>query len=255
MTLPFGPPLSPMLAKLSRDLPVGDHWSYEPKWDGFRCIVFRDGDEVELGSRNERPLTRYFPELIAPLRAALPKRAVVDGEIVIMTDHGLDFDLLSNRIHPAESRITNTQVGLIKGKLNFMAPEQIRGQALDRRVVAFERDRHFGESVVGIAGQVHDGGFERVRHARVRAVGGGGGFAVAAAVLRSVSSPVRGRRGRRRGDRRGADGRQRPGHDDPGRGDAKNPGHGQEQDFPHPFDDRFFAYQRHDDPPGATVLN
>jgi ATP-dependent DNA ligase len=95
-----------MLAKLSRDLPKGDDWSYEPKWDGFRCIVFRDGDDVELGSRNERPLTRYFPELVEPLRDALPERAVVDGEIVIMTDHGLDFDLLSNRIHPAESRIT-----------------------------------------------------------------------------------------------------------------------------------------------------
>jgi ATP-dependent DNA ligase len=106
MTLPVPPPVSPMLAKLSRDLPAGNEWSYEPKWDGFRCIVFRDGDDVELGSRNERPLTRYFPELAAPLRAALPDRAVVDGEIVIMTDHGLDFDLLSNRIHPAESRIT-----------------------------------------------------------------------------------------------------------------------------------------------------
>jgi len=94
-----------MLAKLARELPTGDGWWYEPKWDGFRCIVFRDGDEVELGSRNERPLTRYFPEIIEPLRAALPKRAVVDGELVIATDQGLDFDLLSNRIHPAESRV------------------------------------------------------------------------------------------------------------------------------------------------------
>jgi len=100
------PPVSPMLAKLARELPTGDGWCYEPKWDGFRCIVFRDGDEVELGSRNERPLTRYFPELVEPLRAALPERAVVDGEIVIMTDRGLDFDVLSNRIHPAASRIT-----------------------------------------------------------------------------------------------------------------------------------------------------
>jgi ATP-dependent DNA ligase len=95
-----------MLAKLARELPSGDDWRYEPKWDGFRCIAFRAGDDVELGSRNERPLTRYFPELVEPLRAALPERAVVDGEIVIMTDHGLDFDLLSNRIHPAVSRIT-----------------------------------------------------------------------------------------------------------------------------------------------------
>ena len=105
MALPVTPPVSPMLAKLARELPVGDGWCYEPKWDGFRCIVFRDGDDVELGSRNERPLTRYFPEILQPLRDALPDRAVVDGELVIATDHGLDFDLLSNRIHPADSRV------------------------------------------------------------------------------------------------------------------------------------------------------
>ena len=79
------PPVSPMLAKLAREMPVGEQWSYEPKWDGFRCIVFRDGDEIELGSRNEKPLTRYFPDLIEPLLAALPDGAVVDGEIVIKT--------------------------------------------------------------------------------------------------------------------------------------------------------------------------
>jgi ATP-dependent DNA ligase len=94
-----------MLAKLTRELPAGDDWSYEPKWDGFRCIVFRDGKEVELGSRNEKPLTRYFPELIDPIKAMLPAKAVVDGELVIATERGLDFDLLSQRIHPAASRI------------------------------------------------------------------------------------------------------------------------------------------------------
>jgi ATP-dependent DNA ligase len=104
--LPVNPPVSPMLAKLTRELPEGGGWSYEPKWDGFRCIVFRDGDDVELGSRNEKPLTRYFPELLDPLRAALPEKAVLDGELVIATERGLDFDLLSQRIHPAESRIT-----------------------------------------------------------------------------------------------------------------------------------------------------
>jgi ATP-dependent DNA ligase len=93
-----------MLAKLTRELPSGDYL-YEPKWDGFRAIVFRDGDDVEFGSRNERPLTRYFPELVEPVRKFLPERAVVDGEIVIATDNGLDFDLLSLRIHPAASRI------------------------------------------------------------------------------------------------------------------------------------------------------
>jgi ATP-dependent DNA ligase len=104
--LPVLPPVKPMLAKLSRDLPVADGLVYEPKWDGFRCIVFRDGDEVELGSRNERPLTRYFPELVAPLQANLPDRCVMDGEIVIGGPGGLDFDALLNRIHPAASRVS-----------------------------------------------------------------------------------------------------------------------------------------------------
>jgi ATP-dependent DNA ligase len=94
-----------MLAKLSRELPRAEGMFYEPKWDGFRCIVFRDGDEVELGSRNEKPLTRYFPELIEPLKGDLPDRCVLDGEIVIAGPSGLDFDALSQRIHPAESRI------------------------------------------------------------------------------------------------------------------------------------------------------
>jgi ATP-dependent DNA ligase len=95
-----------MLAKLARELPRAEGMFYEPKWDGFRCIVFRDGDNVELGSRNEKPLTRYFPELIDPLRRDLPKQCVLDGEIVIAGPSGLDFDALSQRIHPAESRIT-----------------------------------------------------------------------------------------------------------------------------------------------------
>ncbi|HEX3841105.1 MAG TPA: ATP-dependent DNA ligase [Acidimicrobiales bacterium] len=105
MNLPVQPPVAPMLAKLSRELPRAEGMFYEPKWDGFRCIVFRDGDEVELGSRNEKPLTRYFPELIEPLKRDLPDRCVLDGEIVIAGPSGLDFDALSQRIHPAESRI------------------------------------------------------------------------------------------------------------------------------------------------------
>jgi ATP-dependent DNA ligase len=96
-----------MLAKLTNDLPEGEGWLYEPKWDGFRCVVFRDGDDIELGSRNERPLTRYFPELLDPLREQLPERCVLDGEIVVPSgeDRGLDFDALLQRIHPAESRV------------------------------------------------------------------------------------------------------------------------------------------------------
>jgi len=96
-----------MLAKLARKIPAGDNWLFEPKWDGFRCIVFRDGDRVDLVSRNLKPLGRYFPELTAPLLAAFPDRCVVDGEIVVADGNGdgLDFDALLQRIHPAASRI------------------------------------------------------------------------------------------------------------------------------------------------------
>lgn len=97
------PPISPMLAKSVRSIPPDS--SYEPKWDGFRSICFRDGDEVELGSRNERPMTRYFPELVAAVKAELPPRCVIDGEIVVATEHGLDFEALQQRIHPADSRV------------------------------------------------------------------------------------------------------------------------------------------------------
>jgi len=94
-----------MLAKLVRELPRTEGLYYEPKWDGFRCVVFRDDDTIELGSRNERPLTRYFPELLEPLRTQVPSRSVLDGEIVIVGTDGLDFDALTQRIHPAASRV------------------------------------------------------------------------------------------------------------------------------------------------------
>ena len=103
MDLPVMPAVSPMLAKSVTSIPDGA--SYEPKWDGFRSICFRDGAEVELGSRNERPLTRYFPELVAAAMAELPERCVVDGEIVIATATGLDFEALQLRLHPADSRV------------------------------------------------------------------------------------------------------------------------------------------------------
>jgi ATP-dependent DNA ligase len=104
MDLPVMPPLAPMLAKPVSEVPVGDYL-YEPKWDGFRCILFRDGNEVELGSRNERPLTRYFPEVVAAALASLPARCVVDAEIIIAGDGRLDFEALQQRIHPAASRV------------------------------------------------------------------------------------------------------------------------------------------------------
>ena len=110
MTLPVRPPLDPMLAKLSRDLPPAGAVLYEPKWDGFRCVVFRDGDDLDLQSRNSRPLLRYFPELRAPLLAQLPERCVVDGELVVATARGLDFDALQLRQHPADSRVQKLAV-------------------------------------------------------------------------------------------------------------------------------------------------
>src|SRR5207237_650998 len=94
-----------MLAKRVSELPEQGEWIFEPKWDGFRALVFRDGDEILIQSRDEKSLNRYFPELIDPLRSALPKRCVADGEIVIAKDSGLDFEALQLRIHPAASRV------------------------------------------------------------------------------------------------------------------------------------------------------
>ena len=109
MDLPVPPPVSPMLARSVKSVPAADAvdggFAYEPKWDGFRCIVFRDGDTVELGSRNERPLTRYFPEVVEAVQASLPRRCVVDGEIVVAVDDHLEFERLLDRIHPADSRV------------------------------------------------------------------------------------------------------------------------------------------------------
>ena len=106
MRLPVMPPVKPMLAKSVPEIPRGDY-AYEPKWDGFRSIVFRDGDEVEIGSRNERPMTRYFPEVVVAVKANLPERCVVDGEIVVPDPSGkrLEFETLQQRIHPADSRV------------------------------------------------------------------------------------------------------------------------------------------------------
>src|SRR5207302_10160440 len=105
MALPFAPPLAPMWSSAADALPDGDGWQFEPEWDGFRTLVFRDGDEILLQSRDERPMNRYFPELVAPLARTLPERCVVDGEIVIVGPDGLDFEALLLRIHPAASRV------------------------------------------------------------------------------------------------------------------------------------------------------
>jgi ATP-dependent DNA ligase len=105
MQLPVNPPILPMLAKRVSDLPTIGNWIFEPKWDGFRALIFRDGDEVLIQSRDEKPLNRYFPELIEPLTTQLPKRCVLDGEVVLARDGALDFEALQLRIHPAASRV------------------------------------------------------------------------------------------------------------------------------------------------------
>ena len=141
MDLPVEPPLRPMLAKATLELPEGDVL-FEPKWDGFRCIVFRDGDEVVLGSRNDKPLTRYFPELLDPLRAQLPDRCVVDGEVVVATDRGLDFDALGQRIHPADSRVqrlaAETPASFVAFDLIALGDEDLREQSFATRRAALE---------------------------------------------------------------------------------------------------------------------
>src|SRR5450432_1418422 len=110
MVLPITPPFEPMLAKLTREMPSGADLIYEPKWDGFRCIVFRDGDDLDLQSRNQKQLLRYFPELREPLLEQLPDRVVLDGELVVANERGLDFDALQLRQHPAASRVKKLSV-------------------------------------------------------------------------------------------------------------------------------------------------
>src|ERR1700730_9266544 len=138
MDLPVSPPVSPMLSKAAKELPPAGSVLYEPKWDGFRCIVFRDGDEVELGSRNERPLTRYFPEVVDAVRRSLPERCVVDGEVVVAGPDGLEFDTLSQRIHPADSRVqllsVQTPASLVAFDLLALGDDDLRAVGFaDRR--------------------------------------------------------------------------------------------------------------------------
>ena len=105
MPLPLEPPIKPQLAKSAKKLPEGDQWRYEPKWDGFRTLVFKDGDEVYLQSRGGKPMNRYFPDVVEQVAAVPEERVVLDGEMVVEVDGVQEFDLLSQRIHPAESRV------------------------------------------------------------------------------------------------------------------------------------------------------
>ena len=140
MKLPVMPPVAPMLAKSVPIIPASG--SYEPKWDGFRSIIFRDGDEIEIGSRKERPMTRYFPELVGAFRSELPERCVVDGEIVLATAAGLDFEALQQRIHPAASRVAllsaQTPASFIAFDLLALGGDDLTGQPFAQRRAALE---------------------------------------------------------------------------------------------------------------------
>src|SRR3954454_22984976 len=105
MPLPLKPPIKPQLARPAKDLPTGDEWRFEPKWDGFRTIVFRDGDEVHLQSRNGKPMNRYFPEVIPQILELPDERIVLDGELMVVVDGIQEFNLLGQGIHPAKSRV------------------------------------------------------------------------------------------------------------------------------------------------------
>jgi ATP-dependent DNA ligase len=143
MDLPVMPPVAPMLAKSVKAIPDGA-LSFEPKWDGFRSIIFRDGDEVEIGSRNERPMTRYFPELVTAFQANLPPRCVIDGEIVIPDAAGrrLDFEALLQRVHPAASRVRllaeQTPASFVAFDILAIGNEDLCGLPLEQRRARLE---------------------------------------------------------------------------------------------------------------------
>ncbi|WP_328767320.1 ATP-dependent DNA ligase [Streptomyces sp. NBC_00286] len=142
MDLPVMPPVKPMLAKPVAKIPPGMH--YEAKWDGFRAIVFRDGAEVEFGSRTGKPLTRYFPELVEAVRERVPERCVLDGEIVIAREGRLDFDALTERIHPADSRVRllaeRTPASFVAFDLLALADESLVDVPLGDRRALLERE-------------------------------------------------------------------------------------------------------------------
>ncbi|KRF12688.1 ATP-dependent DNA ligase [Nocardioides sp. Soil796] len=153
MDLPVMPPVQPMLAKPVKGIPdpaKHDGLSFEPKWDGFRCLVFKDGDEVELASRNTKPLTRYFPEVVAAAREQLPDRCVLDGELFVAVGDRLEFEVLQERIHPAASRIEmlseKTPAGFVAFDLLALGDTSYVDRPFAERRTALE------EALVGLAG-------------------------------------------------------------------------------------------------------
>ncbi len=147
MSLPVEPPVAPMLAKLARELPGdGGAYLYEPKWDGFRCLAFRDGDEVDLRSRHGKPLARYFPELVAALRELPEPRLVLDGEILVTLGGRFDFSSLLNRLHPAASRVdrlrAETPASYIAFDVLAIGDDDLTGRPFDDRRAALEDALH-----------------------------------------------------------------------------------------------------------------
>ncbi len=163
MRLPFEPPVEPMLAKPSSGLPDGEGWLYEPKWDGFRALVFRDGDETYIQSRDLKPLGRYFPELEQTLRERLPARCVLDGEVVIARDGKLDFEAMLLRIHPARSRVEllarQTPASFVAFDLLGLGDEDLRARPQHERR---EEDEEHGEPEVE-----HHAGADAIRQREV----------------------------------------------------------------------------------------
>jgi ATP-dependent DNA ligase len=161
MDLPVMPPVRPMLAKSVKGIPDPaafsvdgiDGLSFEPKWDGFRCLVFKDGDEVELASRNTKPLTRYFPEVVEAVRASLPERCVLDGEIFVAIGDRLEFERLQERIHPADSRVRmlaeKTPAGFVAFDLLALGDESLMRQPFEVRRARLE------EALADVAPPIH----------------------------------------------------------------------------------------------------
>jgi ATP-dependent DNA ligase len=153
MAFPIEPPIEPMLAKLATELPPGDGWLFEPKWDGFRALVFRDGARVYIQSRDLKPLDRYFPELPPLLLATLPERCVVDGEVVIAGKDGLDFDALQLRLHPAASRVQKLAAAMPASFVAFdllaEGDRDLRSRSQDERRTALQK------ALAGASGSVH----------------------------------------------------------------------------------------------------
>ncbi|MFE4195685.1 ATP-dependent DNA ligase [Paenarthrobacter sp. NPDC056912] len=173
MDLPVMPPISPMLAKSVPSIPEVGH--YEPKWDGFRTIVFKDGDEIILGSRNEKPMTRYFPELVEALKKNLPDKCVIDGEIVLIADNRLEFELLQQRIHPADSRVRmlaeKTPTSMIAFDILALGDENLMDKPFSERRAILESALAKAEPPVYVTPAVTD--LERAREWFVQLEGAG----------------------------------------------------------------------------------